>query len=283
MKLKLILAGLFTASALQAATLIQYSFDKQIDTMTYADLSGNGRTVTFNSPVTYNSGHPFAQTHPELNGFDYSARTTFHNATAGTVSNVSGINLNTTKQFTMEGWIYVEDFASYANSVGAEPTDHPGILWQLASSDGGTSRFILQYTAGGVVQGIYNSRSQSGGNRTIDTGFTLEMNTWTHLAYVKTSNTVQIYVNGELVASLKEGGITDRAQPVSLSSVTIAKDIYGRFDDFRLSDTALTPDQLGYHQPFTSIPEPSTVALTFLSAVGGLLLLTKRDRHTGGI
>lgn len=281
MKIKLILAGLFAASALQAATLIQYSFDQQIDTLNYADESGNERSVTFNRPVTYSSMYPFAQTHPEFTGFDYSGKTKVHNATAGAISNFSAIDLNVTKQFTMEGWVYVEDFAFYSNTVGVEPTYHPGILWKLGSSVGGTSTFVLQYTAEGVVQGLYNSRSQTGGTRTIDTGFTLEFNTWTHLAYVKTKNSVDIYINGELVKSLKESGITDRALPTSLTSATVAYDIYGQFDDFRLSDTALTQDQLGYHAPF-SIPEPSTVALTFLSAVGGLLFLAKRGRHAGG-
>jgi len=155
----------------------------------------------------------------------------------------------------MEGWVNLQGIAE----VDGTPTG--GILWNPRSSVGGTSSFLLGYTSEGIVRGEFNSRSQPGGIRHLLTEFTLPMNTWTHLAYVKDSMDVKLYINGEQVVRLIESGITSRGMPISLTALTVAQNIYGFFDDFRFSDEALAPNELGYFKPFTPIPPKSTVLI----------------------
>jgi len=267
------------ASSLQAATLIQYNFDSpisnyvdsQLVNTSYADQSGNGRTVNFNRVVSQSANDPFATSHPSVANLDFGARTRYNAATAGSVTNLSGINLNTNKEFTMEGWVYLEGFTSISGSgVG-------GTIWSLSSSTGGTSLFALGYNSSGVVTAAFNARSQSDGTRNFTTSTTLSLNTWHHVAYVKTALDIRIYVDGVLVNTFSEVNITSRALPTALSSASIGGNIFGTFDDFRLSDVALTADQLGYHEPFTVIPEPG-LSLTLIGAglMGGFTLVQRR-------
>jgi hypothetical protein len=271
-KVPLTLAGIFMASVLQAATLIQYNFDQQINSMQYADQSGNERTVTFTRDVTLASNYPFSASDPALAGIDKSGRTRYDLTTSASVSKASGINLNTTKQFTMEGWVNLEGFANLP-----ETGVTGGTLWSLSNITTTTSVFALRYTSDGTVQALFNSQSQSGGTRIFDTGVKLTLGTWTHLAYVKTALAVEVYINGVKVSTFSESGITSRTLPTSLTNISVAGNIYGYFDDFRLSNTALTALQLGYNTPFTTIPEPSTYALLLTSMVTGCALL-KRGR-----
>lgn len=246
-------AGLISLSSLHGATLIEYTFDTQTSSTTYADVSGNGRSATFNRNVSTSTLYPFSTSYPSLQGIDLSAQTQYNASTSGAVANISGINLNTTQTFTLEGWVNLTGFASISG------TPSGGTLWSMNSTTGGTSVFALKYTATGDVQASFNSLSQSGGTRTFDTGITLSLNTWTYLAYVKTPTGIIVYINGTAF-NFSEAGITSRPLPTSLSSITIGSNIFGDFDDFRLSDAALSGSQLGYNAPFT-VPEPATLAL----------------------
>ena len=261
---------LCAASAAQGATLIEYNFDTQIDSESYADQSGNGYDLIFNRNVSISANYPFATSHPELAPVDRSGRTRYNATTTGEVSGATSINLNTTQTFTMEGWIYLEGFATISDSPQG------GRLWAVASSTGGTSRFALQYNSSGQIQATFNSRSQAGGTRTINTGVTLDLNEWVHLAYVKTASAVLIYMNGALIETYSEASITNRALPTSLDSISVASNIYGYFDDFRFSNTALSPEELGYYTPFTTVPEPSTLALLAGTLGTGVLLRRKK-------
>ncbi len=99
------------------------------------------------------------------------------------------------------------------------------------------------------------------------------------MAWVKRTNRVEIYVNGNLIYTFQESGITSRNLPTSLSGVVIGVNLYGYFDDFRLSDTALNPSELGYHQPFTTIPEPSAAGLMMPAAVAMYGYLARRKKQ----
>lgn len=272
-----LIAGFALALAhVQAAVLIQYNFDERLPgNMSYADQSGNGYQINFNRTVAHNADYPFVSSHPGLSGHDFSGRTVYNAATSGGAQNVSSINLNTTKRFTMEGWINLEGYAT----ISGNPSG--GTLWNLTSSAGGTSQFALRYTAEGVVQLVWNSQSQSGGTRVRDVeDYVLPLNSWTHLAYVKDALDIKIYINGELMLTYIESGITSRTLPTELSTVTVGSNIYGKFDDFRLSDQALTPEELGFHTPFTAIPEPATVGLFLLLGLTGVVCAKRRRSHS---
>lgn len=261
-------SGFFFAAG--GATLIQYNFDnpEHVGTVTYhEDISDNGHRVKFNRTVTAFSNYPFSTTHPELANLDKSGRTRYTAATQGTVENASSINLATTNVFTMEGWVFVEDFGK----VGTTSS----YLWTLSSDVGGTSSFALGYDKDGFIFGTFNSQSQAVGTLVLNTNVKLELNAWSHLAYVKAANSVFIYLDGALIGTLTEPGVTSRSLPTALKSATIASNIYGQFDDLRLSDAALTPEQFGLHAPFTTIPEPAA-ALLLIPTLAGFCLIKKR-------
>jgi len=277
----LMVGGLFTAGFLQGATLIEYNFDQrgtwnptEITTASsYDDQSGNGHTVKFNRISDRYANYPFSASEPSLEGFDYSGRTRFAADTNGSVNGVGSITLNRT--FTLEGWVYAESYAQYGSS---------SILWSVNatknnSGANATSTFSLSYTADGTIRARFYSQGANAYN--LDANVSLELNTWTHLAYVKKSNAIEIYVNGVLAGSYSSSGTTDRALPKDLSSIVVASNIYGAFDDFRFSNTALSPENLGYHSPFTVIPEPSTTALLFFGVAGGWMMARRRQRVNG--
>lgn len=269
----LLIAGFSLGLTLaQAAVLIQYDFDERLPgNMSYADQSGNGHQLTFNRTVGRNADYPFVGSYPSLVDFDYSAQTTYNADTVGTVANAGNINLDTTRQFTMEGWINLAGYSTISGNAQG------GVLWRLNGTAGGTSRFALLYNSAGEVQLQWNSKSQSGGMRTRTVeDYVLPLDTWTHLAFVKESAEVKIYINGELMLTYVEAGITSRTLPTELSSIVVAQNIYGRFDDFRLSDQALSPEELGFHTPFTAIPEPATVSLLVLMGLTGGVYAKRR-------
>src|SRR5690606_19533920 len=134
-------------------------------------------------------------------------------------------NLAANRSFTMEGWVSVESF----------PTTGTSNLWNITSSTNGSSIFRLGYDAEGYITVAFNSQSQNGGTRIWNTGdeggsgAKLTLGNWTHLAYVKTEMEIELYVNGVLVQSFMEAGITSRNAPTSLGQVVIAQNIQGKF------------------------------------------------------
>lgn len=103
---------------------------------------------------------------------------------------------------------------------------------------------------------------------TLATG--VEIDTWQHVALVKTPGQYSIYINGLLEST---GGVGSNGDGPywfpgtdTTGDRTIGGDsgtFRGWLDEFRISDTALTPDQF-----LCAIPEPSTLGLMLLGAAG---------------
>lgn len=246
-------------------TLIQYNFDSKTDANSrseFQDDSGNGRWLRFNRVAGLFDDYPFSISHPALTGLDKVARTNYAAATQGTVQDVTGINLaQNGHTFTMEGWVNLEQYSA-------------ATLWSLQSSSGGTSRFTLGIDSSGYVTGRFYS--QGNGDRSFTTTYQVNLSEWVHIAYVKEAARVRIYVNGILIYTLQEEGVTSRALPTSLDNIYVALDIRGYFDDFRLTNRALTVQELGYYHPFT-IPEPAAAGLILPGLVAGYLV-RRRNR-----
>lgn len=139
------------------------------------------------------------------------------------------------------------------------------------------------------VSGLYLTLSTSGGGLYWSPQFQSQLDfvsadlvqtgVWQHVALVKTPGEYSIYVNGALdySGSLPYG--TDGPYFFPGSDTTGDRTIGGEsgtfrgyLDEFRISDTALTPDQ------FLIVPEPSTLFLISLGLIGlcGRRLATKR-------
>ena len=120
--------------------------------------------------------------------------------------------------FTIEGWIYPQ---SWSNS---------GAL-------------ILQTGANGIQIGRYGSGDSWGIAQAniawliSDVPFTA-LNTWTHIAVVRQSNTIKIYVNGTQAGSTYNGGVSFANLAGVIGGDTGGSCFQGYMDDFRITKGA---------------------------------------------
>jgi len=216
-------------------TLLEYRFDEpDSDRLTYVDSSGNGRELRLYDEMEQMDDNPFAEQLPKLNGKDKSIHNVRPKLTndGADVIGAEAIRLDTNGEFTIEGWVRWEGGAG-----GLCRIHGPQLMLWLAWDSAGK---------------VYIT---CGKGRVVDANAKLTANEWTHLAYVSKKDRFLVYVNGEEVAAgpleaEEPGYLAERLTKVVLFEADGA--LIGGVDDFRLSDVALTPDQLGFHRPFTS-------------------------------
>lgn len=241
-----------------AATIAQYDFDslQSNPPPVVADISGNGHNLTYSAgnPAIIDTWDPFD------NGNSNSLVARYN---TGGMANPGTINLNNggSNRFTIEGW--VRPAASNVEATVAH----------LGSTQGGnTTDIYLKVVAntGQVQSRVYNG----GGPVVTSANSIVQNNGWNYLALVYDGNWMRMYVKNSAYPSLTEVGSAEAgvALPTSLNTGTtyvaaVPTDWYAGFDDIRISDTALTDAQLGYHASFTPIPEPATLSLLGLGAL----------------
>lgn len=276
-----IVAALSLAAGLQAATVIEYRFDSQTRPdgtySLFGDSSGNGYDLKYNGLIAAAVGNfPFSNTYPQLAATDSSARNnTTNSVRSGVIQGITGAtDWQTNNSFTLEGWVNVYQIVTVSG------TPQPGLLWALNGGGGSDpSRFQLRYNADLTVSAWWFSKGISAQNTVLTSTQTISLNQWTHLAYVYDGSLkkLTLYINGAVAAS--QTGLTT-SLPATLNSNSAAGVSLGaNYDDFRLSNTALSPEELGYHAPFTPVPEPSTAAL--LIGIGLFLAYRGRRAATG--
>ena len=131
------------------------------------------------------------------------------------------------------------------------------------------------YDPGGLTMGL-----QFGvGGTELDPYFlatNIQLGVWQHIALVKEPGEYSVYLNGELLYN--DGLPASVDGPYAFPGTDFSGDrtiggdgtsFNGYIDEFRISDTALTPDQ------FLIVPEPSTILLI---AIGGLSLAATRRK-----
>ena len=251
-----------------AATIAQYNFDAFKATSpnpVIADVSGNGHDLTHNPTGSGNSPYagldsPPSSTANPFNMAGDSSLVVRYNT--GFMANPGTINLNNggSNKFTLEGW--VRPAASSSNSS----------LANLASNDGGNTTNIYLNVLGstGQVQArVYNG----GGQVVTSSNSVVQMNQWNYLALIYDGADMHVYIKNSAYPTLTELGsvAVGVSLPTYLTSNTYvaaaSTDWYTGFDDIRLSDTALTDAQLGYHASFTPVPEPAALSLLGLGAL----------------
>ena len=155
------------------------------------DTSINNLAITKNGDVSVRSFSPFVEP-ASSSGSGYFDGTGDYL----TVPSNAAFQLGS-GDFTIECWVYI-------NAVGASGTWFAG-PWGVS---GGTNRSwdFAYYPAGG---GIVFGYSTNGTNGTLITGnTTLSLNTWYHVAAVRSGDTLTIYQNGILLGSASMAGIT---------------------------------------------------------------------------
>jgi hypothetical protein len=216
---------------------------------TFLDASTNNFTITRNGHTTQGTFSPFSQT-GWGNYFDGS--NDYLSVPDNAAWNMGSGN------FTAECWIYPTSFANEAMIMGQWSGDVGGttLNWALMLSSGSTGylRLITSSNGSGVLFDLSTST----------TSFTLTLNTWQHIAAVRSGNDFTIYVNG-----------------VSRATTTNASSLYDATNNFTIGAESNTPAQYftGYISNLrvvkgTAITPPSGGPTAPLTAVSGTSLLT---------
>ena len=124
--------------------------------------------------------------------------------------------------FTIEGHVYLLSYGSTRNLLTNS----------VSNSDGMTGIYV--YTTGQIAIG------KIGTNEIVSSSGVIQLNTWYHVAIVRSSNVVTIYVNGVSVAT----GDTTRIGSSTTNPITIGRNFqttgnaawYGYIDDLRITN-----------------------------------------------
>jgi len=153
----------------------------------FVDKSASPLTITVNGVPSIQRFNPFgasiAYSTANIGGSGYFDGTTDY------LRNITGSAAFAfaTGDFTLEAWVY----PTYDTAA-----TYRGILSTYDSTVGGGTGVILE-----IYNNNWGTYSVSGGGH-IDTGILAATNTWTHVAFVRSSGTSKIYVNGVSVSSV---------------------------------------------------------------------------------
>ena len=216
---------------------------------TFLDSSTNNFTITRNGNTTQGSFSPYGSNWS--NSFIRSASSYI------TISDSSAFSLGTS-DFTIECWIFP--------TLSGSTQDISG---QADSSITTTSRsFLFQINgAGNIIAGVWSGST----GYTITSSSAVSFNTWNHIAFVRSSGTLTLYINGVSVgtSSISTASVNDSSNNLSIGRFGERNTAYydGYVSNFRMVvGTAI------YTGSFT----PSTTPLT---AISGTALLTCADNR----
>ncbi len=238
----LILAFLFLPdlSWAQAGLVAAYSFNEGAGT-TVADISGNGNNGTITAATWTTSGK--------------FGNALVFNGTTAQVSIPNAASLKLTTGMTLEAWVYPT----------ASPTN-----WRAVLDKNVDGYYLMASTGSGNRPGV--GGTWVSGNQNTIAPSVLAVNAWTHMAATFDGTTVQMYINGALVAS--------QAQTTALTATTgtlqIGGDSYpgeffaGRIDEVRVYNRALSSAEIqtDMNTPVGGTPPPDTTAPTTPAGLG---------------
>ena len=146
-----------------------FNFDGSDGDTTTSGLDSSNKNLT----VSYSSGDQLSNTQKKFGA------TSLYVADNVTISSSDGFNMGT-GDFTIEGWYYLTQFNNHFLYD----------QWASTSSGSGNIQIYVKSNEGGAIRVYYDGSSRF----TTTGGFSL--NTWTHLAVVRSSNTITVYFNG---------------------------------------------------------------------------------------
>ena len=146
-----------------------FNFDGSDGDTTTSGLDSSNKNLT----VSYSSGDQLSNTQKKFGA------TSLYVADNVTISSSDGFNMGT-GDFTIEGWYYLTQFNNHFLYD----------QWASTSSGSGNIQIYVKSNEGGAIRVYYD-----GSSRFTTTGG-CSLNTWTHLAVVRSSNTITVYFNG---------------------------------------------------------------------------------------
>ena len=146
-----------------------FNFDGSDGDTTTSGLDASNKNLT----VSYSSGDELSNTQKKFGA------TSLYVADNVTISSSDGFNMGT-GDFTIEGWYYLTQLNNHFLYD----------QWASSSTGSGNIQIYVKSNEGGAIRVYYDGSSRF----TTTGGFSL--NTWTHLAVVRSSNTITVYFNG---------------------------------------------------------------------------------------
>ena len=146
-----------------------FNFDGSDGDTTTSGLDSSNKNLT----LSYSSGDQLSNTQTKFGA------TSLYVADNVTVSSSDGFNMGT-GDFTIEGWYYLTQFNNHFLYD----------QWASSSTGSGNIQIYVKSNEGGAIRVYYD-----GGSKFTTTGG-FSLNTWTHLAVVRYSNTITVYFNG---------------------------------------------------------------------------------------
>ena len=168
---------------------------------------------------------------------------------------------NTQRKFATSSAVYFDGTGDYMVAASDDGFDHPGdFTWELwvyttAHAGGATDVIMSNYqnSTNGITFGIFHNTGKlyfgvGGDANRIDDSGALPLNTWTHLAGVRSGSTVTFYVNGTSV-----GTTTNSGTLTSTSDLTIGTSVGGGSLNFTgyIQDVRITNGLARYTSAFT--------------------------------
>lgn len=255
-------AGCLTAGALSAsgATVGLWGFDEGSGTVVH-DLSGNGHDANF---ISVNGGLWQADS-----PFEPSASNGSFHFGPSRLDVTNAAALNPSGDFTIEGWVKLDTLSGDPYLFSKRNTDAtPSGYWVQF---GGGNTFTFQVGDGSDYDAYTQAKLGAGPYLNLQPA----INTWYHVAAVHTSATNTLYING-----ISNGGSNGTGVNASSNTAPLTFGYYatsdhymsGSLDEIRLSDVALSANQLGWNGSL--VPEP--VGLTLLAPMAFLLIRKRR-------
>ena len=244
-----------------AATALLYNFDTsfEVDSVdAFTDWSGNGHDAWTNVPLGtgpffMTDDDPFGQ--PDNKAIRANAKWRVYSP-----QNVGTIYDGTTNQWTVEAWLKSASPNSPTNRACILGFGGPGgpdnyvqsirLGFVKNPAELNTTSATVEFNDGTTVHAIENLDNRFPGER------------WRHVAATYNGTTLKLFLNAVEVGSATSG---EAMLPLTRAALH-ADDVdqfWGNIDDFRFSDAALDPSQLGYHG---ALPEPASAFVLLLGA-----------------
>jgi hypothetical protein len=208
------------------------------------DSSGNNRTVT-STATTYDSSTPLVSG----GSLNFSGLGQFVTVPANPTF------LFSQSDFTIEAWIYPTTSGVIRGIVNTWPLVG---AWQFRLNASNKLEFFYQWNPGG------------GGSVTVTSGNTISANTWTHVAIVRYTTILTMYINGAVdsASPYNIGGDNIQYYNFSPVSLTVGRDSNstGSFNG-KITNLRIVKGLAVYQSAFT----PSTSPLTAISTASSTL------------
>ena len=233
----------------KASTVGLWLFDEGIENAV-SDSSANNNNGTIYG-ATWSSDTPFSYTGNHALSFD---------GIDDYIKIADSNSLDLTSAFTFEAWIKL-------TSTGYRYIGDKNHVYGLKIQDN-TSRPLGFVEAGGTIYEVTSSEQ-------------IALNTWVHLATTYDGSALKIYVNGELKGTNNDpnGNIYSSSGDLFIGKYGGGGyNFSGLIDEVRISDEALSPQQLGYSDSLAAIPEPASLSLFAIGLLG--LLGIYRDKKS---